>query len=66
VLQVGCSNHVLPAAMLPHEAKTQGAHIISVDPHDADGDLWLRGTATEIVPKLFEVAFGDNDADANQ
>lgn len=57
MLQIGCSGVVLPAAMLPHEAKAQGASIITVDPQPAGGDLWLRGTAGEIVPKLFELAF---------
>lgn len=57
VLQIGCSGVVMPAAMLPHQAKMNGASIITVDPQAAGGDLWLRGTAGEIIPELFESAF---------
>lgn len=58
LLQVGCSGVVMPAATLPWEAKSKGAHIIAVDPSPADADLWLRGNATEVVPELFRAAFG--------
>lgn len=57
LLQIGCSREVMPAAMLPREAKSHGALIITVDPQPAGGDLWLRGTAGEIVPELFALAF---------
>lgn len=58
MLQVGCSGVVLPAAMLPHDARANGARVITVDPQEAAGDLWLRGTAGEVVPELFRLAFG--------
>jgi NAD-dependent deacetylase len=58
MLQVGCSGVVMPAAMLPHDARANGARVITVDPQEAAGELWLRGTAGEVVPELFRVAFG--------
>lgn len=57
VLQIGCSGIVLPAAMLPYEAKSNGATIIVVDPHQTDGDIYLRGKAGDVVPQLFDLAF---------
>ncbi len=58
VLQVGCSGAVWPAAGLPTEARENGARIVAVDPQPVAADLWLRGTATQIVPQLFQQAFG--------
>jgi NAD-dependent deacetylase len=59
MLVVGTSGLVMPAAMLPHEAKAAGATIITVDPHEPGmGDVWLRGTAVEVVPMLVAEAFG--------
>lgn len=57
LLQIGCSREVMPAAMLPHEARMSGALTISIDPQPAGGDLWLRGKAGEVVPQLFDLAF---------
>lgn len=57
VIQVGCSGMVLPAALLPRTAKANGATVINVDPHHGEGDIWLQGTAVEIVPKLMQAAF---------
>ena len=62
VLQIGCSGFVLPAAMLPFAARKNGAPVLVVDPHEAEGDVYLRGTAVEIVPRLFEAAFGNRHA----
>ncbi len=52
LLQIGCSSTVMPAAMLPVEAKAAGATVISVDPQPADGDYWLKGGAAQILPEL--------------
>jgi NAD-dependent deacetylase len=58
LLVVGTSGLVMPAALVPHLAKEQGTVIIQVDPHDpGNGDLWLRGSAAEAVPRLVELAF---------
>ncbi|MCA9100372.1 MAG: iron dicitrate transport regulator FecR [Planctomycetales bacterium] len=57
VIQVGCSGMVYPAATLPEIARAQGATVIDVDPHSGQGDIWLRGTATQIVPELMNTAF---------
>jgi NAD-dependent deacetylase len=56
VLQIGCSNAVYPAALLPSIAKDNGADVIAVDPNHAISDIWLRGTATEVVPVLLREA----------
>jgi len=56
VLQIGCSNAVYPAALLPNIAKDNGASVIAVDPNFAAADIWLRGTATDLVPNLLREA----------
>lgn len=56
VLQIGCSRQVYPAADLPSRARRHGATVITVDPHTEHGDISLRGAATELVPKLLELA----------
>ncbi len=58
VLQIGCSAAVWPAAGLPHEARDRGALVIVVDPQTASGDLWLKGHAADVVPRLLDLAFG--------
>lgn len=60
MLMVGTSGVVFPAATIPMEAKSHGATVINVDPHAPDGDLWLSGTACEVVPDLVAAAFGDD------
>jgi NAD-dependent deacetylase len=57
MIQVGTSGMVMPAAMLPLEAKDFGAKIITIDPHEGQGDVWLRGTAATILPQLVRRAF---------
>jgi NAD-dependent deacetylase len=59
MLTVGTSGVVYPAATLPMEAKASGAMVIQIDPAEPGGDLWLQGTATELVPQLADAAFGD-------
>ncbi len=59
LIQVGCSGAVLPAAMLPQEAKAGGARIITIDPTPSSGDIWLRGTSATKLPELVQAAFGD-------
>lgn len=56
VLQIGCSNAVYPAALLPNIAKDHGAQVVAIDPNFALADIWLRGTATDLVPKLLREA----------
>lgn len=54
MLQVGCSGVVLPAAMLPHEAKANGAVTIAIDPMPTAADLWLEGGAADVLPRLID------------
>jgi NAD-dependent deacetylase len=56
-MTVGTSGMVFPAAMLPHEAARGGARCIAIDPAEESGDLWLPGTAGQILPELLEAAF---------
>lgn len=53
MLIVGTSQLVVPAATLPTMAKNAGAHIIRVDPADGECDIWLRGAAGGLLPRLF-------------
>ena len=53
-LQIGCSGVVMPAAMLPDEAKSAGAVTIAIDPQPTRADLWLRGTAADVLPALLD------------
>jgi NAD-dependent SIR2 family protein deacetylase len=57
MIQVGTSGTVMPAAMLPIEAKAAGAKVITIDPNEGQGDVWLRGAAATVLPKLIEAAF---------
>lgn len=57
-IQVGCSQAVLPAALLPWEAQSAGAKLIAVDPAASVADVWLQGTAAEVMPALVQAAFG--------
>ena len=63
VIQIGCSGLVWPAANLPDHARAAGARVIVVNPQKSKGDIWLQGTATEVVPKLLKEAFGRLDSD---
>ena len=60
LIQVGCSGVVMPAAMLPYEATCRGASVISIDPQECPGDLWLEGPAATVLPALVQAAFGPN------
>jgi NAD-dependent deacetylase len=57
LIQIGCSGVVYPASSIPDLAKRGGAKVICIDPNETTGGLWLKGTATEIVPRLFDEAF---------
>ena len=57
MIQVGTSGMVLPAAMLPSEAKAAGAKVITIDPNENGGDVWLQGTAATMLPRLVQAAF---------
>jgi NAD-dependent deacetylase len=61
MIQVGTSGTVLPAAMLPLEAKAAGAKIITIDPGGGEGDVWLQGTAATALPQLVKAAFDQRD-----
>ena len=61
MIQVGTSGTVMPAAMLPLEAKAAGAKVITIDPSSGEGDIWLQGTAATVLPRLVEAAFGSHD-----
>lgn len=64
VLSIGTSGMVYPAAMLPERARAGGAAVIGVDPSPVEADIWIRGRAGEIVPRIVEWAYGgsgDND-----
>ena len=61
MLVVGTSAQVYPAASLPHLAKERGAVIIEVnlEPSELTGalsDVFLEGTAGEILPRLVQHA----------
>jgi NAD-dependent deacetylase len=58
LIQVGCSGAVWPAAMLPEVAKSSGARTIAVDPNESPADLWLPGTAADVLPQIVQAAFG--------
>lgn len=59
MIQVGTSGTVMPAAMLPMEAKAAGANVITIDPNGGEGDVWLQGTAATVLPELVRAAFGN-------
>lgn len=63
MITVGTSGLVMPAAMLPSEARSAGAVIITIDPVCGGGDFWLRGPSAEILPALVKAAFenGENN-----
>ena len=58
MIQVGTSGTVMPAATLPSEAKAAGAKVITIDPNEGGGDVWLQGTAATVLPQLVQAAFG--------
>ena len=56
-LIIGSTGEVMPAAMIPFEAKNAGAKIIEINPDksqftDQITDIWLKGKAGEIFEKL--------------
>jgi NAD-dependent SIR2 family protein deacetylase len=57
MIQVGTSGTVIPAAMLPMEAKAAGETIITIDPAGGEGDICLAGTAATVLPRLVDAAF---------
>lgn len=56
MLIVGTSGVVYPAASLPEGARSKGATLIEINPKESDltplTDLFLRGTAGEVMPEL--------------
>jgi hypothetical protein len=39
------------------EAKAAGAKVITIDLNDGNGDVWLQGSATTVLPQLAGAAF---------
>ncbi len=58
LIAVGTSGTVMPAAMLPDEAKGAGATIISINYENGGADFGLKGPAAELTPALLQAAFG--------
>lgn len=61
VIIVGTSGQVYPAASLPYNASTKGAKILEInkDPGDFRWTDWtILGKAGEVLPALYEAAFG--------
>ena len=60
MLVVGTSGAVWPAAGLAAMARRAGAHVAIVNPHaseiDGDAHAVLRGTAAELLPRLFDAS----------
>jgi NAD-dependent deacetylase len=52
MLVVGTSATVYPAAMLPEAVRERGLPIVGVGPEEGDADVWLEGTAAEVLPEL--------------
>lgn len=57
MLMIGTSGEVWPAASLPRIASAQGAPVIAVNPDEIEADVWLEGTAGEVLPRLVASAF---------
>ena len=56
-LIIGSTGEVMPAAMMPYEAKQAGATIIEINPDksqftDSITDIWLKGKAGDILGKI--------------
>jgi NAD-dependent deacetylase len=58
LLAVGTSGVVYPAAMLPEQARSVGAKVITISPEPAFGEIWLDGTAAGTLPMLVAEAYG--------
>lgn len=56
LLCVGTSQSVYPAASLLDEARAAGARVIVIDPLHGGGDVWLPGSATDILPRFVQAA----------
>lgn len=59
---IGSSLEVQPAASIPYRAKWSKALVVEVNPEPTslslDADVFLKGTATEILPRLLEQVWG--------
>ncbi len=56
-IMIGTTGEVMPASMLPHTAKKQGAKIIEINPEPSNftymlTDIHLKGKAGEILPQI--------------
>lgn len=62
MLCIGSALEVQPAASLPFRARRQGALVIEINPEptalSAEADVFLQGTAAEILPRLVEQVWG--------
>lgn len=61
LMSIGTSGAVMPAASLPRDARDRGATVIDVNLQPGAADFQLAGCAAEIVPRLVESAFGDEN-----
>jgi NAD-dependent deacetylase len=52
MLVVGTSQLVVPAATLPTMARSAGAVVILIDPLPGESDIWLLGTAGDVLADL--------------
>lgn len=62
-LVIGSTGEVMPACMVPHEAKRYGAKIIEINPEEslftpAITDIHLRGRAAEVLESLAKELYG--------
>ncbi|MCJ7481535.1 MAG: hypothetical protein MUO31_01065, partial [Thermodesulfovibrionales bacterium] len=55
-LLIGSSGEVMPACQIPSLAKARGAKLIEINTSESnfttDSDIFLQGTATEVVSEL--------------
>ena len=59
MFNAGTSSVVYPAASLPEYALQRGAKLVEINPDDHTPfshalDVYLKGTAAEVIPKLLE------------
>ena len=63
MLIIGTTGEIMPACMIPHQAKRENATIIEINPEkssftDSITDIFLQGKATEVMSKLEKAIFG--------
>jgi NAD-dependent deacetylase len=66
MIVVGTSSVVYPAASLPEQARNRGATLIEINPDESTPltglvNVYLRGTAAEVLPKLVDAVLGPSE-----